>query len=88
MKNDLDMVAYRWYELGIQLDIQDGNLNAIEADRSKALACLRRVIRYFLNSTEGLSDADRKKKLVKAMKSDSVGEIRRGNKLERGKLNM
>ena len=84
LRNDLDGVAYKWFELGIQLDIDDGDLSAIEADASRAPACLRSVIRHFLRSTDGLSDEDRKEKLVKAMKSQSVGEIRRGGKLERG----
>ena len=86
MRNDLDKVAYRWYELGIQLEVDDKDLNAIEADTGRATACLRRVIRYFLHNPEDVSDEDRKKKLVKAMKSQSVGEIRRGGILERGTI--
>ena len=83
LENDLHRVTSKWRELGIQLDIATGDLDIIKADSSRATTCLGRVIDYFLNNTD-LSDAERKEKLIKAMKSASVGEIRRGGELERG----
>ena len=85
LRNDLAKVAHKWYQLGIQLDIDDWDLSIISPDTSRTSACLRQVIRYLIDNTD-LSDEDRKKKLVKAMKSPSVGEIRRGSKLKRGTI--
>ena len=80
--NDLKGVASRWRELGIQLDLDDGELNAISADDSGVAACMRRVLNEWMAAET--DDGERKRQIVAALSSPCLGETRLARQLDRG----
>lgn len=67
----LHEVRAKWYDIGIQLDISTGTLDAIKVQNSESGSCLREMLNYWLRnkSKKAIFDA-----LIEALASEPVGE--------------
>ena len=62
-------VRVKWYDIGIQLDISTGTLDAIKAQYIECGKCLREMLKQWLHSKEAIIDD-----LLEALSSEPVGE--------------
>ena len=62
-------VRAKWYDIGIQLSISIGTLDAIKAEHSECGKCLCEMLKYWLNTQQPTFDA-----LIEALSSEPVGE--------------
>ena len=62
-------VRAKWYDIGIQLSISIGTLDAIKAEHSECGKCLCEMLKYWLNTQQATFDA-----LIEALSSEPVGE--------------
>ena len=67
----LHEVRAKWYDIGIQLDISTGTLDAIKTQHSKIGICLREMLKYWLSHKSKKATFDA---LIEALASDPVGE--------------
>ena len=62
----------KWYDIGIQLNISTGTLDAInQENRSDCSKCLREMVKHWLNRKSPRATFDA---LIDALTSDPVGE--------------
>ena len=64
-------VRAKWYDIGIQLNISMGTLDAIRAEHSECGKCLCEMLKYWLNSKSQQATFDA---LIEALSSEPVGE--------------
>ena len=67
----LYQVRAKWYDIGVQLDICTGTLDAIKVQNGELGVCLREMLNHWLKnkSQEATFDA-----LIEALASEPVGE--------------
>ena len=65
---DLDPVAVNWKDLGLQLGIENADLNAICGNQNKARECFTQTLETWLQSGNPTHDT-----IIKALRSRAVG---------------
>ena len=79
LTEDLDPVATKWFALGLQLGIEEKDLEAIHDDSDLAAVCFRKTLNAWLKSEIATHDA-----VIRALRSSTVGHIALASKLDTG----
>ena len=79
LTEDLDSVAVKWYNLGLQLGIQLEDLDAIAGDSDWTLVCFRKALNAWLKSGNPTHDA-----VIEALESSTVGHNALARELKTG----
>ena len=78
--NVLHSVSYKWFDIGLQLDVPISQLNIIETDRLGAQEQMHTMLDYWMNNSP--VPLISWKALVNALKVPTVGESRLARELE------
>ena len=69
---DLNSVAANWFNLGLQLDIDDDELTAVSGQENRTADCFRNTLREWLKSGTPTHDA-----IIEALRSIQHGALAR-----------
>ena len=78
VQNDLTPISYKWRELGLQLDLDDGDLENITGEGNRCYRCLSSTLQHWVKNDRDATKA----KLVETLKSSAIGERRLAGKVE------
>jgi len=80
LAQDLNEVACQWFELGLQLDIEDSSLRVLNSDDNTAAKFFRATLREWLRNSKPTHDA-----IIVALRSGPVGHNALATKLDSSK---
>lgn len=82
LQNDLAPISYKWRELGLQLDLEDDDLENITGEGNRCYRCLLSTLQHWVKNDSNAT----KLKLVETLKSAAIGERRLAGKVEQSAL--
>ncbi len=80
MANILSPAAFKWYSIGVQLNIQPGHLEALGQEALRSMDHFTKMLTEWLNTALPLPTVS---SLVRALESPAVGEVRLAEELRR-----
>lgn len=79
LTEDLNSVAADWFELGVQLDIEDGELRGVSGKENAAAKCFQKTLSLWWRSGTPTLKA-----VTDALRSSVIGHNNLARKLEKG----
>ena len=79
LTEDLNSVAADWFELGVQLDIEDGELRGVSGKENAAAKCFQKTLSLWWKSGTPTLKA-----ITDALRSSVIGHNNLARKLEKG----
>ncbi|KAL5496939.1 hypothetical protein EMCRGX_G013319 [Ephydatia muelleri] len=78
VQNDLTPISYKWRQLGLQLNLDDDDLENITGEGNRCYRCLSSTLQHWVKNDRDAT----KTKLVETLKSSAIGERRLAGKVE------
>ena len=76
---ELDSVAAKWFDFGLQLGIEQQDLDAMCDDSGQPVVCFRKTLNAWLKSEKPTHDA-----VISALRSPTIGHNALASKLDTG----